>query len=413
MTTDALLDHRLAVLRRRVRLLLAERSALTAGAYAAAAGLLLVVLDRLHVLRVEWAHLAALLIAGLVIGWLWGFLRRLTDFEVARVAEQRITLKERLSSAVVLAPRSSADPMVSALLEDAAEHLNSVRPSRLFPRRLARNGLAFLGLVIALLAAVILPELPAFQSAATRQERADLRREGERLVKLSERLPKKELPQRAKVLRQVARNMKALGKDMQTGRVDRKQALVQLHKLEKLSKLAQYNPNTPQGEKSLARAAAEIRANQVALAKMRLDQRNQALAQLKAGTVSGKPLTEEQRKALEKLTQSSSKTSPSQKLLNLDTDLASKIAELLARQDVQEALKTLQQLADKLGDPQTLQKMTPEERKRLAEELRKMAEALKNTDLDKLAQQIKDLAEALKSGRLKLCQVRAGKVGGT
>jgi len=420
MASDAVFGQRMTALRRRARLLVAERAALGAGACAAGLCLALVALDKFRILRVEWVHLAALVALGLAAGWLWGFFSRLRDFDVARAAEERMALKERLSSAVVLQPLAANDAMIEALVDDAAQHLDPVRPSRLFPRRLGRRGQAFLALLVLAAAAAILPELPTFQSRATRRERAALRKQGETLVRLARRLEKRPDPHHAKITRQIALNMKALGKDMKTARLTRKQAFVRLNRLEKQVAQAKREMYGSPGKKSLAEAASEIKTAGERLAQMRAVEHAKLMAKLKAGREAkswprageGKHLTQAQMKALEKLA-SSLKTSQSQQLLNMPEDLASKLAELLAKNDVQEALKILQRLAHKLQSQKTLRKLTPQQRKQLAEELRRLAEFLKNTDLDALARRMLELAKALERGDLKLCQNCAARMGGT
>ncbi|GAG18993.1 unnamed protein product, partial [marine sediment metagenome] len=163
-------------------------------------------------------------------------------------------------------------------------------------------------------------------------------------------------------------------------------------------------------EKSLTQAATEMKAGQAALAEARLAEREKLLDRLEASRLAkmgqapkGQQLTDEQMKALQKLAQSL-KTSQAQQLLALDGDLAGILADLLAKDDMQEALKILQRLADKLSDPETLKSLTPEERKRLAEEMRRLAEALKGTDLDALAKDLLEMAKALERGDLKKCE---------
>ncbi|NIM06892.1 MAG: hypothetical protein GTO55_10100 [Armatimonadetes bacterium] len=417
MQEAVVFDLRLEAIKRRVRLLIAERAALVGGTGAAALCLGLAALDKFRVVRVEWVHIIALVAAGLACGWVWGFLRRLSDFDVARAAEKRLVLKERLSSAVSLRPLANESPMVSALTEDAGEHLEPVSPSQLFPRRFGKRGQAFLGLLLLLAALMILPELPFFQSAATRRERAALQREGEELVKLARDLEKRQEGQKPnEILRQVALNLKALGKQMQEARLDRKKALVRLHELEKEIALAKKEILGSLSAKSLAAAAAQMKTGQEELAAARLKQRSEVLAQLKSGLSSqageaegeARSLTEEQRKALERLAESL-KTSQCRQLLDLDADLASIIAELLAKGDVQEALEILSRLANKLADEETLRQLSPEELEQLAEELRRLAEALKETDLDALAKELLEMAKALERGDLQRCRESAGR----
>ena len=412
MQRGAALRMPLAPFRRRIRLLLAEQMALTGGAAAAFVCLLLVAMSKLlHILHADWLAVLSILAAGLSAGAMWGAVRPLSDFDIARSAEDRMRLKERVSSAISLGPRCPGDPMVEALVQDAAEKLACGRPSHFFPHRLGARGRIFVGLAVLLAAALILPELPFLQSPATRRERAALRKEGEEVVKLAQELEKRRLPtDRAKIVHQLAMNVKALGKDMQRLRVTRKQALVRLHKLEKQAQSARAQLLSPSAKTSLAKAAAALQGQQEERARQtsllsQLQSQQAAAAQGKA-----QPLSEEQRRRLEELSRSL-KPSQARQLLGLDGDLASVLAQLLAKQDVQAALDILARLAQKLEDPGTLDQLSPEELRRLEEELRGLAEALKNTDLDELARELLEMAKALERGDRKLCQSRAGRLG--
>jgi len=415
METAHTLQRRLTPLRRRARLLVAERWALLGGMAGVGVGLVLVGLDHFALLAVAWLHLGAVVLLGMGAGWLLGFLRPPTVFQVARAAEHRLALKERLSSAVSLAGLAPEQPLVAVLVDDAARHLGQMRPSRLFPRRCGRRGQAFLGMLVLLAAAVVLPQLPCLQSPATRQERAQLRRQGARLVTLAQSVRPHRLPPDArKLVQQITLNMQRLGKDMQRGRLSRKQALLRLHRLEKQVQQARQQLS-PSAARSPETAASQLRAAQARLTEQRLAQRDQVLAKL--GLKEGKlpagtrQLTPEQAKALSRLAQSLSR-SPSQQLLDIPADLLSTLAELMAKGDMQEALKILNRLARKMQDRGTLEKLTPEEMKRLAQELRELAQALRGTDLDQLAKELLELAQALERGDLKVCEGCGGRLLG-
>jgi hypothetical protein len=409
METSLPLNHRLAGLRRRVRILIAERAALSGGALAAAASLVLAVLDKFRVLRTDWEYLLALVAVGLAAGWVWGFWRELSDFDVARVTEKRLALKERLSSALALGGQAQENVMIPALLTDAGHQLERVNATQLFPRRFGRQAKIFLVALVVLAATIILPELAPFQTTRTRNERTALRQSGEKLVKLANRIEKKPAPQSAKkLLGQVALNMKKLGKDMQTGRVTRKEALVKLNKLEKQMQQADKEANLSRSEKSLTQAAQDMKTGQKALEKMRAAERNKILSQLaaaqaKPGTEGkgSQQMSEAQRKALEKQAQALQQQSPAQQMLNLDKALADKLAELMQKGDAQEAMKILQQLSEKMANDQEMKKLTPEEMKQLAEELKQISEALQKTDLDKLAKEMLEMAKAMQRGDMK------------
>lgn len=417
-------DRRLRALERRARRLKAERLAWLSGVVAGLLCVPLVVLDKLRLLPVEWWWLAAVLAAGLLAGWLWGFLRRPTSFEVARAAEHRLGLKERLSSALALGARAPSDPLVAMLVDDAATRLAPVEPARLFPRRLGRRGHAFIGLVVLVAAAMVLPELPPFQSAATRAERAQMRRQGAHLQKLATELRKKPTPlTHRQIMAQLTTNMERLGKGMQAGRLTKKQSLVGLNKLSKQMALARQSV-LGKGTKSLSAAAAELRtlaatqarqANIEARAAQQLGLTPEQLKKLGVTPEQAKKLKPEQVRALQKLAKELSKmpggNSKTLQSVAMPPELAARLAELLAKDDMQEALRILREMAQQLGDQKALRKLSDAELKELARRLEELAKILRNTDLDALAAEMKRLAEALRRGDLKACKNCAGCLG--
>jgi len=414
------LQRRLRPLRRRAWALAAERSALTGGIAALVISAILAFSHLLRWLWVEWWYYLALVGMGLALGWLVGLVRPPRAFAVARLAEHRLRLRERLSSALALGASQPDDEMVGALVADAAGRLQGVRPRRLFPRRYGRRGQLFLALSLLLGCLAVLPQTPLFQSAATRAERAAMREVGRRLVRRARDLHR--LPvsvQRRRLRDQVAENLKRLGKDLQRGRVERKQALLKLAKADR-----QLEPLRRDftGRKSLAQAASQLQKSSAEMAQQRMGEQQQALKALKEAErlakhpeLPGQRLSPEQMKQLEKLARASPQ-SQAQQMLNLDSDLAAIMAQLLAKKDLQEALAILRRLASRLqkqaGPGGKPPKLTPEEMKRLAEEMRRLAKALKGTDLDRLAKQLLELAKALERGDLRMCARCAGGLGG-
>jgi hypothetical protein len=406
------LGPELVPLRRRIRLLIAEQCALKFGGLAALLALAPVILDKLRWLRFDWPIALSLITAGTLAGWLWGRFRPLTDFDIARIAESRLGLKERLSSAVALEAGAAQAPLVAALLEDASRHIAPLRPEQVFPRRFSRYARLFLAGLLLLAGAIVLPELPMFHSAAARRERAELRKQGDQLVALSRKLERTALPpDMEKLRRQLAYNLRALGKDLQNARIDRKQALLRFNKLEKQINLAEKQLTPGASEKSLSQAALQMKTGQQALDKMRAAQRASLLSRISAAKAQagkpGAPLTEDQINSLEALAEKLKESTGGQ-LLDLDQDLASALAELLAKGDTKAALAIMQKLAEKLQEAETLKQLSPEELKQLAEELKQLAESLKNTDLDELAKELLETAKALERGDLKLCENCSG-----
>ncbi len=128
---------------------------------------------------------------GLLAGALWGMTRRVRALDVARLTEQRLDLKERLSTAVALAPlRAAADVLLLARqIADAEAHAARGLDLRAaLPLRLPRRGWAALATLLAVFFWWFLPTLPSFQTPRARAERAAVRRAGERLVRVAEAL---------------------------------------------------------------------------------------------------------------------------------------------------------------------------------------------------------------------------------
>src|SRR5207249_3413607 len=137
----------------------------------------------------EW--LAAVLLAGAVVGAGIGWTRRVTLMDAAQLADRRLDLKERLSSGVDFLERGEVHPMVAAQLADAAEHSTRLRPAEVFPHRFPREWRLLAGSLLCLLALLYLPSLPFLQSPQKRAERAAMRREGVRIQALAKEHPRR------------------------------------------------------------------------------------------------------------------------------------------------------------------------------------------------------------------------------
>jgi hypothetical protein len=135
---EAILHQKLAQLRRRLRLLVTQRWVALALTYAAGAGCLLALIA-----RVRWAPAAvdwigAALILGAMVGLVIGWTRAVTTLTAAQLADERLDLKERISTGVLLAASADSDDMALAQLADAARSARSVHPAQAFPWRLPR-----------------------------------------------------------------------------------------------------------------------------------------------------------------------------------------------------------------------------------------------------------------------------------
>ncbi len=159
MDDRALIRTVLRRLSRRLRLV----RAVTAGSRFLAAGLLLALAPLLAkgILPAFTPWLAAGLIAGLaLLGVLYGCLLRTRPAHIARLADPRLALKERLTCAVEnLANRDPAE-IVRAQLAETAARIRTIRPRDAFPFRLTPEMRLTAPLAALALALALLPPIP-------------------------------------------------------------------------------------------------------------------------------------------------------------------------------------------------------------------------------------------------------------
>jgi hypothetical protein len=250
---------------------------------------------------------------------------------------------------------------VQAQIEDAARHGEKLRPSDVFPWRLPREGRWLAGAVALLLGVLILPELPFFQSPRERAERAAMKREGKRLETIAREVARRKQPGDAEVSRRVAENMRRLGIQMQRGRVDKKRAMLAASRLSKELKEAQRQAAGPAPQKSLADAAALLRA---------------------AANDPRRPPGSEGQRAL------------------------AAMAQALEKRDLDAAGQTLKALAEKLKNGG---KLSPQEAEAAAQALAQMAKSLQGSDLDAASKQLAEAAKQLDAAR-RLARNAGGKL---
>ena len=397
-------------IRRRIRLLLVEKHALTVGAAAAGAAAVLVLLSKWFDALAEPLLLFMVVAAGLVAGAAWGMLRRLTPFATARAAEKRLDLKERLSSAVSISERSAKpvirsaqSEMEEAVVEDAARHAQAIRPSDVFAHRFGREMAVFGVMLAVLLGLYYIPQIPAVQSPTRRAEVRVMKREGARLRELAKEAIKRVSPENRQIVRRVALNMERLGKRLESGRMTRKQAMLSLAKLSKDIKDTQDRlAAKAAGQKPMSQAVKDMRDASAKLARKMLEQIEKQ--RRKNGKID--PKMEELSKRLKDLQASSGKMSDEEvrraekelsrflqgeKGVPVPPELARMFAELLKNEDYRKAMELMNELAKKLGRGQ----MSEADMKNLAEQLKALAEALKGTDLNELARRLRLTAEML------------------
>ena len=362
------------------------------------------------------AALAALacMLGGLIIGG-W---RKSTSNETARWLDAHEHLKERLSTALEMAPRNTEWSQL--LVHDASQHLQGLDPRRLLPFHLPRVTRWAL-LVLALAAG--LGFVPEYRSSKFLQKQADadnVRDTGKQLAELTKRsleLHPPALEPTQKALTDVVE----LGKQLEKMPIARSEALRELsNAAEKLSKEAQEMARNP-ALKPLERAArapggsagktpetlqkqiddlkkslGNEKATPDALEKLKsaLDKAQQAAANLPdKNSAAGQTAREQLAQALSALSQQA--TDAGQPLDSLEAAIKAleknQISELLKDLDLAGTdLEKLSEMAKKLGQCQ----------QQAAQLGKDLAEQLANGQADAARQTLEKMISQLKSAGL-------------
>lgn len=402
MSVDMSLGVSVRRLRQRVRVLLVERWSLYGAAVGCAVASVIVALSYKYDDLIDYRLWGGVVLLFALAGAAWALARRLEDLSVAIAADRRTGLKERLSTALALGDSGDAPEMVQALISDAGTRVSAMRPKEVFRHRFGWPHWSSGTAMAVLVAVIFVPQLPGMQPESRRREVAVLREQGAKVAKLADELKKKSAPNYHD-MRGLSDRLKKLGWKMQTGRMQKKQAMLQLQKLTKTiqqeqDRMARENSS----EKSMEQARAEMQKASAELEKKMADKMaekenippEEALKKLPSDkrlaelARKEEALTQAEKQELEQAVEryaNPSNNSP------IPSELGEAMAKLAANGDYQKAAELMQKLSQKLNAGN----MKPADAESLKKQMDALAKALKNTDLDKLAKQMLENAEKL------------------
>jgi hypothetical protein len=371
----------------------------------------------------DWLPLEAVLPGAILLGVAGGtittFLRPISLMDAARLAEARLGLKERLSSALEFerAPQAAVAPDAVLLMrlqqEDAAVHARSLKAVEAVPLRWPWEAKAMLGGLAFLALALFLPMLPVFLPPGVLTERAIVHKTGDKLQKTARLVQKQAEGQHLDGTRRAAVAMQRLGKRLATGKLDKKQAMVQIASLTKQMKAEQMkkalaNGGAGAGSKSMAQAGQQL-AQALSGASASGSSSKAAGAGQKSGggNKAGQKPGENGGKGSKngasdpshgfnvpgagKNKTAQSNTSPSG--LPPTPELR-KAAQAMQQNDSQGLSEQLRQMARRAESG----KMSPADQGQAAQDLQKLADALKNTPMPETQKHTQAAADALKRG---------------
>ncbi len=204
--------------------------------------------------------LAALAVLGAGVGAYWTSRFPLTLMDAARLAEARLPLKERLSSALEFGQTARVNPLLGLQHADAEAHARALDMRLAAPRRIPREAWLVLPLLLALALTLWLPMLPFGPTPAQRAEREVVQQAGRALAQDAHQAARQADARHQEGAKRQAQQMETLGKRMAQGHMDRAQALAavsqQEQQLAPSGQSASPNPRDPgQAAKDLAGAA--------------------------------------------------------------------------------------------------------------------------------------------------------------
>lgn len=358
--------------------------------------LVAVVCARVNILPVGLpleAVIPVLLLIGGGAGAAATYARPIAPMDAARLAEQRLGLKERLSSALEFARAALAAPPdpEAALLrrlqgEDAATHARAVRAADAVPLRLPWEAKALIPAFVLLLLALILPSLSVFTPPALRTERAVVQKEGEKLTRTARTIEKQADAQNLPQTKRAAQDIQKLGQRMGQGRMDKKQALREMHELsrqmaDEQRRQAQANSQPGGGDKTLAQAGDQLGQS--------LQNQNGSGASENAKT-NGKRVPPGRAGAKGGAQGSQSQSSAGRKT----TPEVKQAAEGMRQLDAHKLAESLRRLAQRAESG----RMSPSEQQQAGADLQKLAQSLQNTPYTETQQHVQAAADALKRG---------------
>ena len=271
-----------------------------------------------------------------------------------------------------------------------------------------------LGGLAALALALFLPTLPVFLPPGVLTERAIVHKTGDKLEKTARLIQKQAEGQHLDGTRRAAVAMQRLGKRLATGKLDKKQAMVQIAKLTQQMKAEQQkralsNSGTGAGSKSMALAGQQL-AQALSGASASGSSSKAAGAGQKSGGGGNKagqkpgenggnggksgandPFHGFNVPGASKNKNGSPNSSPSS--LPPTPELR-KAAQAMQQNDAQGLSEQLRQMASRTDSG----KMSPAEQGQAAQDLQKLADALKNTPMPETQKHTQAAADALKRG---------------
>jgi chemotaxis protein histidine kinase CheA len=382
---------RLRPYRRRVRILLMWRYGAMAGVAGALVATLLSLLDWRGALTVYPWQLGACILAGVLMGALYGLLLRVSDAAVAQLIDRRAGLKDRLQTA--MEHTDGAHLFDPPLIEDAQNALQNADPKRILRLQFGKWQKLFVGAVALTLFVQFLPQILAIALPERREEQKEIKQAAQEIQEVAKPiLEEAKKPDADELTKRIAQNVELYNKRAREAKMSKQEALLRYNEiLDEARKLEQQTQRQLEQAAQKAQTAAEQmqklaeKSNQQNQLPPQLQQQMQSLQQqlqqqmqslqqqLQSGKdLQGRPLTAQQRADLQQQLQRMQATLQAMQNPN-QANLQAQMNDL--QRKIDELQKMLQSGKDANGNPLTKEQM--EQLKKQLESLQQQMRALK------------------------------------
>lgn len=354
-----------------------------------ASALLLALAWALH-WDVPYSYCVALTLVPSLGGIVAGISRRITEQQTALWLDRQAHIQERLTTAAWLSARGHLTGLEQLQIADTEEIARALDIRQLTHIPVPRMLWAALAATVLAVFFWFAPDIAWLQTPQIRQEKQAMRAAGERAERIAQEWRGKRSTQDREKMQRLSAKLAALAKQMKRARMDKREALVKLSRLqreaeEQQRRLAQANSGKP-----LQRAADEFLS-----ARSVQEQLQQAKMEYELGSRF------KTQSAARKIGNAQASTTP------FANQVAAQMALALSQADAQKLAELLRQIAEQWN------KLSPEEHKKLEELMRQLAEALRGTDLDAAAKELQEALKYLRVGDLQQVVKWIQKAGGS
>ncbi|MCS7309676.1 MAG: hypothetical protein NZ741_05600 [Armatimonadetes bacterium] len=343
----------------------------------------------------------AVVVVGLSAGIISGATRRVRQEQVALWLDRQARLQERLSTAQWLSARGASEGIERLQLQDAEAHAQEIDLQRFARIAVPRSLWGAVALSVLALFLWFAPDMAWLQSPQARQQKQAMRSAGERAEQLAKQWREQAAGQDREKMRQLAARLEALSKQMQRARLSKREAMVQMSRLQREAEAQQRRLAEANSGKPLQRARDEFlsaRTVQQQLQQAKLERELSARLQNASAFSGGQNASATVRPAAVKQPQTATPFA---------NEMATQMALALSQGDAQKLGELLERIA------QQWNQLSPQERQRLQELLRELAKALKDTHLDAASKELQEALKNLEVGDLQKAVEWMRKASGT